>query len=309
MAAKPRANKRDRPGPGLAPVDAATLATNGHFAADVGRLVRRARARRGITRRRLATDSGISERYLAQIEAGQGNPSVIVLTTIAQAMDVHITDLLPTPGKRHETMTRIEELLRRLDASELPVIADLIEQRIAQDAAADRARRIALVGLRGAGKTTLGEMLAAKLDWPFVEINRLIEQDYGASVPLLMDMSGVSGFRRYERAALKKAIAGHDKVVIATAGGIVSDPETYALLLRRTHTVWVRALPQEHMSRVMAQGDFRPMAENRAAMADLMAILEARSPDYAQAEVQLDTSGRTVEQSLMKLMKFVQAWT
>lgn len=280
--------------------------TDLQFAADVGRLVRLARARRGVTRRQLASDSGISERYLAQIEAGQGNPSVIVLRTIAHAMDMQITDLLPTAGRRHEGMARIGELLGRLHASELPAVAQLIEQRIADGAASDRARRIALVGLRGAGKSTLGERLAGRLDCPFVELNRVIEQDYGASISMLIEMSGVSAFRRYEQAALEKTIAGHDAVVIATAGGIVSNPETYALLLRRAHTVWIKAKPQEHMSRVMAQGDFRPMAENRAAMADLVAILEARSPDYALAQSQLDTADETVEQSLPKLERLVK---
>ena len=135
-------------------------------------------------------------------------------------------------------------------------------------------------------------MLAERLGWPFVEVNKVIEQEYGATVSMLIDMSGVSAFRRYEQSALEKVIAEHDKVVIATAGGIVSNPETYALLLRRTHTVWVKARPQEHMSRVIAQGDFRPMAENRAAMADLVAILDARSGDYAQSEAELDTAER-----------------
>jgi XRE family aerobic/anaerobic benzoate catabolism transcriptional regulator len=305
--AQTRANKRHRL---QAAGDLGLTASraNAQFSTDVGRLVRRARARRGITRRQLAAESGISERYLAQIEGGQGNPSVIVLKTIALAMDMHITELLPATGKRHEATARINELLKRLDASELPALADLIERRLAEGAASDRARRIALVGLRGAGKTTLGQMLARQLNWPFVEIDRVIEQEYGASIAMLIDMSGVSAFRRHERAALEKVVAEHDKVVIATAGGIVSNPETYALLLRRTHTVWVRALPQEHMSRVIAQGDFRPMAENRAAMADLLAILEARSPDYAQSEEELDTSGEAVKQSLSKLTKLVQKW-
>jgi len=305
--AQTRANKRQKVH-AAADVGLSASAANAQFSNDVGRLVRRARARRGITRRQLAAESGISERYLAQIEGGQGNPSVIVLKTIAQAMEMHITELLPTTGKRNEAVARINELLRRLDASELPVVTELIEQRLAERAASDRARRIALVGLRGAGKTTLGQMLAKQLNWPFVEINRVIEQEYGASIAMLIDMSGLSAFRRYERAALDKVIAEHDKVVIATAGGIVSDPETYALLLRCTHTVWLKALPQEHMSRVIAQGDFRPMAENRAAMADLVAILEARSPDYAQSEAQLDTSDEAVKQSLSKLTKLVQKW-
>lgn len=285
------------------------LAGADEFAADVGALVRRGRARRGLTRRQLATDSGISERYLAQIESGQGNPSIIVLKAIALAMDMPITELLPVNGKRHEALNRIGELLARLRTAELPSVAQLIEQHIRESAASERGRRIALVGLRGAGKTTLGEMLAKKLGWPFVELNRVVEQEYGASVSMLIEMSGVTTFRRYEQASLEKVIAEHDKVVIATAGGIVANPETYALLLRRTHTVWVQAQPQEHMSRVMAQGDFRPMAENRAAMNDLLAILDARRADYAQAEAQLDTSGEKVEQSLSKLLKLVQGWT
>ena len=284
-------------------------ATDAAFAADVGRLVRRGRARRGITRRQLAIESGISERYLAQIEGGAGNPSVIVLKTIAQAMEMHITELLPIAGKRNEAIARINDLMRRLDASELPGVAQSIEQCLSEGAQSQRSHRIALVGLRGAGKTTLGRALAERLGWPFVEINRVIEQEYGATVAMLIDMSGVSAFRRYEQSALEKVIAEHDKVVIATAGGIVSNPETYALLLRRTHTVWVKAKPQEHMSRVIAQGDFRPMAENRAAMADLVAILDARSADYAQSEAELDTGGESVEQSLSKLTKLVQPWT
>lgn len=306
--AQTRARKREKAG-AAADLSPSTDAATRNFAADVGKLVRRSRARRGVTRRQLAVESGISERYLAQIEGGQGNPSVIVLRAIAQAMEMHITALLPAGGKRHEAQARINDLLARLDASELPSIAQLIEQRIAEGAASERAQRIALVGLRGAGKTTLGEMLAKRLNWPFVEMNRAIEHEYGASVSMLMDMSGVSAFRRYERSALEKVIAEHDRVVISTAGGIVSNPDTYALLLRRTHTVWIKAEPQEHMSRVIAQGDFRPMAENRAAMADLVAILEARSADYAQSEAQLDTSGEKVDQSLLKLLKLVQEWT
>ncbi len=303
--ARTRVTKKQKPA-----VEAAAAApTDAQFAEEVGRLLRRARARRGLTRRQLAVESGISERYLAQIEGGQGNPSVIVLKTVAQAMEMQMTELLPAAGPRHEGMARIAELLGRLHASELPVIRQFIEQRIAEGAAAQRAQRIALVGLRGAGKSTLGQMLAKRLDWPFVELNRVIEQDYGASISMLIEMSGVSAFRRHEQTALEKIIAENEKVVIATAGGVVSNPATYALLLRRTHTIWVRAQPQEHMSRVMAQGDFRPMAENRAAMADLVAILEARSPDYGLAEAQLDTSGETLERSLSRLGKLVQEWT
>ena len=149
----------------------------------------------------------------------------------------------------------------------MPELAKLIEARVARAAGADRARRIALVGLRGAGKSTLGRMLAQHLGWPFIELDRVVEEDYGASIPDLIEMAGTATFRRHERSALERVVAAHEAAVITTAGGIVSDHETYALLLRRSHTIWIKARPEDHMSRVMAQGDFRPMAANRAAMA------------------------------------------
>jgi len=269
------------------------------FAAAVGALVRSSRAKRGMTRRQLAEQSGASERYLAQIEGGQGNPSVIMLKSIAEALDVPIIELLPRTNIRSETLNRIVDRLLRVPPSELPAIADLIEGR--SDAGADRARRIALVGLRGAGKSTLGARLAAHLDCPFIELDRLVEREYGASIPDLVEIAGLATFRRYERACLERVIAEHDSAVIAAAGGIVANAESYALLLRRTHTVWIKARPDEHMRRVMAQGDFRPMAQNREAMADLNAILEARRADYARAEAELDTSGNTVDASAAKL--------
>lgn len=286
-------------GPNLASKD------DKQFVADVGQLVRRGRAKRGITRKQLALDSGISERYLAQIESGHGNPSAIVLKAIARAIEVPIAELLPQSEPRQAALARLTDLVARIPAAELPAITELIEQRLLENAGSARAGRVALVGLRGAGKSTLGRLLAEQVGCPFVELDRVVEQEYGASVSLLIEMSGVGTFRRYERACLEKVIAEHDRVVIATAGGIVSSPETYALLLRRTHTVWIKARPQDHMGRVMEQGDFRPMAENREAMADLVAILEARSPDYGQAEAQLDTAGDSVRDSIAKLSRLV----
>jgi len=282
------------------------LGDDAAFAAEIGRLVRLGRAKRGITRRKLAEESGISERYLAQIEGGRGNPSVIVLKAVAEAIDVPIIELLPRTSGRAKALTKILDLLPRVPLNELPGIAGMIEGRLAS--ASDRGRRIALVGLRGAGKSTLGRKLATHLGVPFVELDRIVEQEYGASVPLLIEMSGLNTFRRYERECLERVIAEHEAVVIATAGGIVSNPDTYALLLRRTHAIWIKAQPNEHMRRVMEQGDFRPMAQNREAMADLMAILEARRDDYARAEAALDTSGETVDKSFTKLSRLAAAF-
>jgi XRE family aerobic/anaerobic benzoate catabolism transcriptional regulator len=279
------------------------------LATEIGRLVRLGRAKRGMSRRQLAQDSGTSERYLAQIEGGAGNPSVLVLQAIADALELPMVELLPRNGARPAAYARIIDLLGRVPPDDLPAVADAIERSLGRAAASDRAQRIALVGLRGAGKSTLGSLLAERLDCRFIELDRMVEQEYGASLPLLIEMSGVATFRRYERACLERVIAEHRTAVIATAGGIVSNPETYALLLRRTHTIWILARPEEHMSRVVKQGDFRPMAKNREAMADLRAILEARRGDYARAEASLDTSGASVQQSLAKLQKIAAPWT
>jgi XRE family transcriptional regulator, aerobic/anaerobic benzoate catabolism transcriptional regulator len=297
-----KSKRNDARGPAAEPPDHAIFVTG------IGRLVRLSRAKRGMTRRQLAQESGASERYLAQIESGQGNPSVLILKSIAQALDVPIIELLPRANGRPAAMTHVLDVLARTPVAELPALAELIESHAARHVAADRARRIALVGLRGAGKSTLGRRLADELACPFIELDRLVEQDYGARIPDLIEIAGLATFRRYERACLERVIDEHDTAVIATAGGIVSDAETYALLLRRSHTVWVRASPDEHMKRVMEQGDFRPMAQNREAMADLVAILEARRPDYARAQAELDTSGDTIERSFGKLQDVVKRW-
>jgi XRE family aerobic/anaerobic benzoate catabolism transcriptional regulator len=273
------------------------------FLSELGRKVRCGRAKRGMTRRQLAQASHTSERYLAQIESGAGNPSVTVLRAIAQALDIPAANLLGEPVAHNSARTALLDLVARLPDQSLAELTQLIEARFLSSEHADRAWRIALVGLRGAGKSTLGRMLARHLGWPFIELDRVVEQDYGASIPDMIEMAGTATFRRHERAALARVIAEHEAAVITTAGGIVSDRESYALLLRRSHTIWIKARPEEHMSRVMAQGDFRPMAQNPEAMADLVAILDARGPDYARAQAELDTSGEAVEQSFAKLLR------
>jgi XRE family transcriptional regulator, aerobic/anaerobic benzoate catabolism transcriptional regulator len=298
-AAKPNARQKKAP---AAPSATAAEAT---FLAAIGREVRSHRAKRGMTRRQLAQASDTSERYLAQIESGAGNPSVSVLRAIALALDLPVVALLPEAGAGSAALGAILDLLAQVPEAELPALTKLIEARAARPGHADRARRIAFVGLRGAGKSTLGRRLAEHLNWPFIELDRIVEDEYGARIPDLIEMAGTATFRRHERSALERVIGANDTAIITTAGGIVSNRETYALLLRRTHTIWIRARPEDHMGRVMAQGDFRPMAQNRAAMADLMAILEARRADYARAQTELDTSGDTVEQSFAKLLRLV----
>jgi XRE family transcriptional regulator, aerobic/anaerobic benzoate catabolism transcriptional regulator len=278
------------------------------FLTALGGEVRKNRAKRGMTRRQLAQASETSERYLAQIESGAGNPSVSVLRAIAQALDLPTAALLPETTTRNAEFGAIVDLLAQVPQHELAALAKEIGARVAQRTSAERARRIALVGVRGAGKSTLGRMLAQQFGWRFVELDRRVEEEYGASIPDLIEMAGTATFRHHERRALERLIAEPEAAVITTAGGIVANPETYALLLRHAHTVWIKARPEEHMSRVMAQGDFRPMAQNRAAMADLVAILEARRADYARAEAELDTSGDSIERSFAKLLRIVTPW-
>jgi XRE family aerobic/anaerobic benzoate catabolism transcriptional regulator len=302
--AEPTAKKLELPKIAVSQND---LGSEAAFLAAIGAEVRRNRAKRGMTRRQLAQASETSERYLAQIESGAGNPSVSVLRAIARALELPVAALLPEASAHPAALGSIIDLLTQIPETELPALGKEIAARVARSEHADRAQRIALVGLRGAGKSTLGRMLAQHLGWPFIELDRVVEEDYGASIPDLIEMAGTATFRRHERGALERVISRHDAAIITTAGGIVADPETYALLLRRTHTVWVKARPEDHMSRVMAQGDFRPMAQNRAAMADLVAILDARRADYARAEAELDTAGDAVDQSFARLLAIVSS--
>src|SRR5215472_15487723 len=212
------------------------------FLAVLGREVRRGRAKRGMTRRQLALASQTSERYLAQIESGRGNTSVTVLRAIAQALDIPAANLLGEPAAQSGARAALIDALAQLPDRRLAELTQLIETRFLPPDRADRARRIALVGLRGAGKSTLGRMLARQLGSAFIELDRVVEQDYGASIPDIIEMAGTTTFRRHERAALARVIAEHEAAVITTAGGIVSDRDSYALLLRRSHTIWIKAM-------------------------------------------------------------------
>lgn len=276
--------------------------------------VRAARARRGMTRKMLARDSGLSERYLAQLEGGNANPSLSVLDQIARAMDVTVVDLIMPAGSGGHFEQQVLDFIHHAPTPALGRLQDVLATRLhplgAKAARANKAdmrdQRIALIGLRGAGKTSLGKHLADQLEVPFIELNRLVEAEYGASIGEILALSGQPTFRRLERACLQDVIERHSHAVIATGGGLVADPQSFQLLRGRTHTVWLKASPDEHMARVIAQGDLRPMAKNAEAMADLKAILTAREPLYAQADGSIDTSGDDFRDSAATLLRYVK---
>jgi len=266
---------------------------------EIGHVVRNERAKRGMTRKMLAKQAGISERFIAQIELGVGNPSVLSLDAIARALTLDLFDLLPAVNF-DEARRRAFVHLRQLPVAEVKDFLNAFAHaRVSLPTA--RGKRIALVGLRGAGKSTLGFLLAKRLRCPFIELDKMIEQDHGAPIATLFDVYGQGTFRRYERECLTRVVATNPAAVIATAGGIVADEASLAQLLDQTHVIWLQASPAEHMRRVMEQGDFRPMARNRDAMNDLVAILDARAADYGRAHAQLATSGKSIEACLEEL--------
>jgi XRE family aerobic/anaerobic benzoate catabolism transcriptional regulator len=267
----------------------------------LGERIREARARRGMTRKLLARDSSVSERYLAQLEAGQGNISIALLRQVAQAMGLPLADLVRDEPDRPVELTLLIQTLGRLSSKELHEARRLLADAFGAAVESERRHRIALIGLRGAGKSTLGMLLARDLGVPFVELDREIERDCGTQLAEVFDLYGQAAYRRYERRALEAVIERHDRAVIATGGSIVSEPATFDLLLSACYTVWLTARPEEHMSRVMAQGDYRPMAGNAEAMEDLRQILGGREALYRKADAVVDTAGKTVDQSLQEL--------
>ena len=272
----------------------------------VGERVRETRARRGMTRKLLARDSGVSERYLAQLETGQGNISILLLRQIAKALDIPVEALVLEGEEPPVDLVHTTEFLRRLPAAELTRARRLLVQHFGGVDLEARRGRIALIGLRGAGKSTIGAILAGRLEVPFLELDRLIEQESGVSLSAIFDLYGQSGFRRLERRCLEQVIERYPRFVLATGGSLVSEPATFERLLTMCFTVWLRATPEEHMRRVIAQGDMRPMADNRESMSDLRRILEVREPLYGKADVTIDTGRATVDGSAESILQAVQ---
>lgn len=262
------------------------------FLVALGERVKIARSRKGMTRRALAQAAEVSDRHLANLEYGLGNPSILVLLQVANALQCSLAELVGDVTTQSPEWLLLRELLQQHDEAALRRIRMQISESLGTAKAGPRLTnpRLALIGLRGAGKSTLGHMLAEDLGFPFVELSQEIEKFAGCSIAEIQALYGVNAYRRYERRALEEAIQIYPEAVIATPGGLVSDPATFNLLLSHCSTVWLKADPEDHMGRVRAQGDLRPMAASPEAMQDLCNILAGRAAFYSKADLTLDTS-------------------
>jgi XRE family aerobic/anaerobic benzoate catabolism transcriptional regulator len=281
------------------------------FLVALGERVRTLRSRRGMTRRALALATRVSERHLGNLEYGVGNASVLVLLEVASALNCSLAELLGDVTTNSPEWLLIRELLEYRDEETLRRVRVAVGELLGTGGAngegsSVRSTRVALIGLRGAGKSTLGAKLAEDLNFPFVELSREIEKFAGCSVAEIQALYGQNAYRRYERRALEEAIQIYPEAVIATPGGIVSDPATFNLLLAHCTTVWLHADPEDHMKRVTAQGDTRPMADNREAMADLKSILSGRAAFYSKAEMRVDTSAQALAETFQVLRTAVR---
>ncbi|MBP6902074.1 MAG: helix-turn-helix transcriptional regulator [Burkholderiaceae bacterium] len=294
------------PAAGLGPADAEGEEKN-PFLAALGDRVRALRARRGMTRKAVALAAGVSERHLANLEYGIGNASILVLQQVAQALHCPLAELIGDITTSTPEWLLLRELLEHRDEATLRRVRVAVGELLGTGGGnAGRSPRVALIGLRGAGKSTLGQLLADDLGFAFVELSREIEKFAGCSISEIQALYGQNAYRRYERRALEEAIQIYPEAVIATPGGLVSDPATFNLLLAHCTTVWLQASPEDHMKRVTAQGDLRPMAASAEAMDDLKRILAGRAAFYSKAEFTLDTSAQALEPSFAALRELVR---
>ena len=272
------------------------------FLMALGERVRNLRSRKGMTRKAVAMAADVSERHLANLEYGTGNVSVLVLLQVSHALQCSLAELLGDISTSSPEWLLIRELLsKRTEADLRRARVQLTEMFGESGDATARRTRIALIGLRGAGKTTLGQRLADDLGFTFIELSREIEKFAGCQISEIHNLYGANAYRRYERRALEEAIQIYPEVVIATPGGLVSDSANFNLLLTHCTTVWLQANANDHMSRVAAQGDLRPMAASPEAMEDLKRILEGRSAFYSKADLSIDTSAQDAEESFKRL--------
>ncbi|MBL8329586.1 MAG: helix-turn-helix transcriptional regulator [Rubrivivax sp.] len=281
-----------------APAPSAGAEAKNPFLAAMGERARALRARRGMTRKAVALAADVSERHLANLEYGIGNASILVLLQVAGALQCSLAELIGDVTTSTPEWLLIRELLENRDEATLRRVRISIGEQLGTGGGnAARSPRIALVGLRGAGKSTLGQRLAEDLGFPFVELSREIEQFAGCSVAEIQALYGQNAYRRYERRALEETIQLYPEAVIATPGGLVSDAATFNLLLAHCTTVWLRAEPEDHMRRVVAQGDMRPIRSSQEAMDDLKRILAGRAAFYSKADFQLNTSAQPEDAS------------
>ncbi|MBU6436108.1 MAG: helix-turn-helix transcriptional regulator [Betaproteobacteria bacterium] len=277
------------------------------FLTTLGERVKALRARRGMTRKALAAAANVSERHLANLEYGIGNASILILLHVAQALQCSLAELIGDVTTSSPEWLMIRELLEGRDDATLRRVRAMVGELLGTGGDnAQRSSRVALIGLRGAGKSTLGQMLADDLGFAFVELSREIEKFAGCSINEIQALYGVNAYRRYERRALEEAIQIYPEAVIATPGGLVSDPATFNLLLAHCTTVWLQATPEDHMRRVIAQGDMRPMAASKEAMDDLKGILAGREPFYSKAEMVVDTSAQPLADTFQAMRRQVR---
>jgi XRE family aerobic/anaerobic benzoate catabolism transcriptional regulator len=290
----------------VAAAERASLASEDDFLLFLGKRVRELRNRRGMTRKMMAHEADVSERHLAQLEAGEGNISIVLLRRVAAAVNVSLAELFSRDAEELVEMRLIRRFLEHLPAHRLEDVVFRLMRDFGHEEKARR-MRIALIGLRGAGKSTLGSRLSEDMNIPFIELDREIEKDTGMPLAEIISLYGQSGYRGIERRTLEKVLGENKRAIISVGGGVVSEKETYDYLLSNCYTIWIKAQPDEHMSRVIAQGDFRAMAGNDRAMEDLRRIIEARESLYQKADMCVDTSGDSVEESFAKLKAGIQA--
>ena len=269
-----------------------TILHKTEFLTALGERVRALRARRGLTRKSLAAAADVSERHLANLEYGTGNASILILQQVANSLQCSLAELLGDVTTSNPEWLMIREQLAHADEAMIRRVRLSIDEMLGASGGQTRNQRVALIGLRGAGKSTLGQRLADDLGYPFVEVNREIEKLAGCSVNEIQALYGMNAYRRYEKRALEAVIQSNPQAIIATPGGMVSDVATFNLLLSACTTVWLKAEPEDHMQRVIAQGDMRPMASSKEAMEDLKQILKGRAAFYSKADVTINTSAQ-----------------
>jgi XRE family transcriptional regulator, aerobic/anaerobic benzoate catabolism transcriptional regulator len=288
------------------PSERTTALSNDGFLLFLGKRVRELRNRRGMTRKMMAQEADVSERHLAQLEAGEGNVSIVLLRRIAAAVNVSLRELFAAETETRHEKVLIQRFLERLPAHR---VEDAMFRLLREfgDEEVERRKRVALIGLRGAGKSTLGLRLGQEMTVPFIELDGEIEKDTGMPLGEIFSLYGQTGYRAIERRSLERVLHEHERAILSVGGGVVSEKETYDYLLSNCYTVWIKARPEEHMTRVIAQGDLRAIAGGNQAMDDLRRILEAREPLYRKADMYLDTSGQSVEESFAKLKSAFEA--